>query len=99
MIPGPPMVGVGEVERVGESGTPPMVAPLGMEAPMFTPLGPVPTAGPGPGRRPNSLGSGWRIALKDPVTLAGAPVTTKLKVFSVALVTVKTPSYSAGPAP
>src|SRR2546426_3965841 len=96
---GPPTVMVALVERVGESGTPPMVAPLGIAAPISTPLGPLPTAGPGPGRRANSLTSGSRRALKAPVTFAGAPETTKLKVFSVALVTVKTPSYSAGPAP
>src|SRR4029453_17800537 len=61
---GPPTVMVALLERVGERGTPPMVAPSGMAAPMSTPLGPVPTAGPGPGRRISSA-----LGLSTPTVL------------------------------
>src|SRR5687768_8456668 len=62
---GPPTVRVAVLERVGERGTPPVVAPSGILAPISTPLGPVPAAGPGPGRRINSA-----LGLRTPTVLS-----------------------------
>ena len=94
MMSGPPTLSVALCENVVPTGSPEIVAPLGFDDPILSPLGPVPTAGPGPGRKPNSLSAGWRTANIAPVAgVAGVPLTTKLNVSTVALVTVKTPVY------
>src|SRR5688572_30517262 len=51
---GPPTVRVTDVRCVVPRGSPKIDAPAGTSAPMLRPLYPVPTAGPGPGRRRKS---------------------------------------------
>src|SRR5215213_1240167 len=51
---GPPTVSVAAVWAVLAGGSPATDAPAGMAAPMSRPFGPVPTAGPAPGRRRKS---------------------------------------------
>src|ERR1700690_1602679 len=49
----PPIASAALVAVVWDAGSPEMVGPGGISAPMSAPLAPVATAGPGPGRRAN----------------------------------------------